>query len=281
MYKSEKQFTKNASKLPVEEIYTSVDLDRGQEWDPNLGFNFQYPQRWVSDRSQKKAIGVRRLQVTPSAHSIKLGCAMGITAEDVRTALTNKRGTSTSSYKWVTLSITSKNSLDEIMCNICDVFYDKISNVVHSFEYEYDYKTGRLEMWCTRADESADTPEKDFLYFAFDEKFVTTGFLKFLNQENTDENRKLLTTPTKSKIFYNVWNRENLYFHTSFSNSKLHFLGINGDHFDNPSVFYPFSTNSNDFRVWFSTDLIHKIIPRHCEFILQLCFVMNVEDYTT
>mgnify|MGYP000822038064 CR=1 FL=1 len=274
MYKSEKQFTKNASKLPVEEIYTSVDLDRGQEWDPNLGFNFQYPQRWVSDRSQKKAIGIRRLQVTPSAHVIELGCAMGITAEDVRTALINKRGTSTSSYKWVTLSITSKNSLDEIMCNICDVFYDKISNVVHSFEYEYDYRTGELEMWVGKATNGSSG------YFCMTEYFKTSGFLKFLNQEVFDD-EFILYEPEQKKIFRGVWNRENLYFHTSFSNSKLHFLGINGDHFDNPSVFYPFSTNSNDFRVWFSTDLIHKIIPRHCEFILQLCFVMNVEDYTT
>lgn len=281
MYKSEKQFTKNASKLPVEEIYTSVDLDRGQEWDPNLGFNFQYPQRWVSDRSQKKAIGIRRLQVTPSAHNIELGFAMGEDSASVLTSLKLQKNGLKSLYKSFMLSITSKNSLDEIMNLICDNFFGSISGANYSFEYNYDYRTGELKMWCTRIDDAAETPEKDLLYFAFAENYATTGFLKFLNQEETDENINLLTMPTKSKIFYNVWNRENLYFHTSFSNSKLHFLGINGDHFDNPSVFYPFSTNSNDFRVWFSTDLIHKIIPRHCEFILQLCFVMNVEDYTT
>ena len=275
MYKSEKQFTKNASKLPVEEIYTSVDLDRGQEWDPNLGFNFQYPQRWVSDRSHKKAIGIRRLQVTPSAHNIELGCAFGLTKSDASQALQSKAGVENRSYfRFITLSITSRNSIDEIMTEIVKEFSDTINGTNYSFDYKYDYKTGELEMWVGKAINGSSG------YFCMKEYFKTSGFLEFLNQEVVDD-EFILATPEQKKIFRGVWNRENLYFHTSFSNSKLHFLGINGDHFDDPSVFYPFSTNSNDFRVWFSTDLIHKIIPRHCEFILQLCFVMNVEDYTT
>ena len=276
MYKTEKQFTRNASKLPVEEVFTSVDLDRGQEYDPKLGFNFQYPQRWVSDPSQKKAIGIRRLQVIPSSHVIELGCACGNSADNARTCLINRRSDANKSFfKYITLSITSGNTLDEIMHCIVNEFNGTIGNINYSFDYRYNYRTGELEMFMSNAAETREA------YFCFEEYYGTWGFLEFLNQDNDQEGRDYINKPHQAKIFQGVWNRETLYFHTSFSNSKLHFLGLNGDHFDDPSVFYPFSTNSNDFRVWFTTDLIHPILPRHCDFLMQLCFVMNVEDYTT
>ena len=273
MYKTEKQFTNNASRLPVEEIYTSVDLDKGQEWDPNLGFNFQYPQRWVSDRSQKKAIGVRRLKVTPSSHVIELGCAFGKTKADVENALlTRSTVDGKAMFRYLTLSITSQNSIDEIMRLLVEEFNGNIGGTLYSLDYKYDYRTGDLEMWC------GSPVSTNYGFFAMREFFKTRGFLEFLNQEDADD-EFILGVAEQRKIFKGVWNRENLYFHTSFSNSKLHFLGMNGDHYDDPSVFYQYSTNSNDFRVWFTTDLINKIIPRYCEFIIQLCFVNNIDSY--
>ena len=59
--------------LPVEEIYTDVDVNRSTNIDKNLGFTFNYPRIWLDSHSNSKMIGVRRLKIIPTSNLFKLG----------------------------------------------------------------------------------------------------------------------------------------------------------------------------------------------------------------
>ena len=103
-------------------------------------------------------------------------------------------------------------------------------------------------------------------------------FLKFLNQERTDENRQYLIDYSDSKTFHNVWDRSSLQFHASFSDNRRGFIGLNNDFYENPSVFYDPPTNSSNFWIRFTTDGVHQILPRYCRFYIGLCYVRNYKN---
>ena len=103
-------------------------------------------------------------------------------------------------------------------------------------------------------------------------------FLKFMNQETTDENRNKLTLLSKSKTFNNVWDRVSLQFHASFSNNKRNFIGLNNDFYTSPSIFYDAPTNASDFWVKFTTDGRNQILPRYCRFYIGISFVRNYKN---
>ena len=67
---SEKQFNTTASELAIEEVYTNLDIEPNDLYVPNEGFTFRYPQRWLNDPSQNKAIGLRKLSITPQPISL-------------------------------------------------------------------------------------------------------------------------------------------------------------------------------------------------------------------
>ena len=78
--------------------------------------------------------------------------------------------------------------------------------------------------------------------------------------------------------FTNVWNRDSFYCHASFSDSPKQIIGINHDFFPTPSVFYEHSDNSNDFNVYFTTDTVHRILPRNGVMLIQLSYIFNFQN---
>jgi hypothetical protein len=107
--------------------------------------------------------------------------------------------------------------------------------------------------------------------------FYKKEFLKLFNQEITKENVDELyrTTEVDELIFHNVWNRDSFYCHASFSDSPKQIIGINHDFWYSPSVFYEHSDNSNDFNVYFTTDTVHRILPRNGVMLIQLSYIFN------
>ena len=100
--------------------------------------------------------------------------------------------------------------------------------------------------------------------------------MKLFNQEITKENVDNLHNGTGLELtFYNVWNRDSFYCHASFSDSPKQIIGINRDFWYTPSVFYEHSDNSNDFNVYFTTDTVHRILPRNGVMLLQLSYIFN------
>lgn len=76
----------------------------------------------------------------------------------------------------------------------------------------------------------------------------------------------------------NVWDREALEIHASFSNSKNRFIAVNGDFYQSRNMIFNARNGFNAFDVWFSTDGTHRINLRDdIHFILQLTFINHVE----
>ena len=66
-YKSEKAFTKNQlKKLVYEEVYMNNDMTINN-YNPNTGYQLNYPQFFSSNPSQDKSIAPRRIQVSIQA----------------------------------------------------------------------------------------------------------------------------------------------------------------------------------------------------------------------
>ena len=66
-----KKFRKDkTSIIPIEEIYTDLDIKDNDPFDPSLGFRFDTPRRWAQDKSKNKSVGIRDLKLTPSSGDI-------------------------------------------------------------------------------------------------------------------------------------------------------------------------------------------------------------------
>ena len=60
-----------SSIIPIEEIYTDLDINVNDPYVPNVGYRFDSPRRWCNDGSKNKSIGIRDLHLTPSSGDIR------------------------------------------------------------------------------------------------------------------------------------------------------------------------------------------------------------------
>ena len=298
-----KQLSNRVSAKTIEETYTDLDVFKDNEdktdislnYMPNTGFTFDYPQRWLNEENEFKAIGIRRLKVIPTTHVFTL-------LVQVEYMLLGSAEAYETNKIRVPLTITTENSTEEIIHFIINGLNEYIHNIrckthdgieskdsdhhlgeIAAFTYTFDYRTGNLSL---KLVETSGT--NMFFDLAFKIEGDTYGddiavnnlnyFLKFLNQERTDENRSILTDYSETKTFNNVWDRVSLQFHASFSNNKRNFIGLNNDFYDNPSVFYDPPTNASDFWIKFSTDGRNQILPRYCRFYVGISFVRNYKN---
>ena len=281
-----KQLSNRVSAKTIEETYTDNDVEHVMEnkkpttdisagYNPTTGFTFDYPMRWLNDQSEYKAIGIRRLKVVPTSHVLALEFYIKYqyTAGDSIETLTH----------YIPLAIISENNFEEIMQVIVNslnnFLKDTDGNQIFLFTYQFDYRTGDFTLSISGA------AEMQLLQFSIQGDGILTlaennlnFFLKFLNQERTDENRQYLIDYSESKTFKNVWDRSSLQFHASFSDNRRGFIGLNNDFYENPSVFYDPPTNSSNFWIKFTTDGIHQILPRYCRFYIGLCYVRNYKN---
>ena len=285
-----KQLSNRVSAKTIEETYTDNDVEHVADengkpttdisagYNPTTGFTFDYPMRWLNDQSEYKAIGIRRLKVVPTSHVLALNIY-------IKYQLTDDSQIVPLTPVYVPLSITPENNFEEIIHNIIDGLNSYIEkskpeiDKLFVFTYQFDYRTGDFSL-------SLTCPEEiQLLQFSIQgDSYGTLAennlnfFLKFLNQERTDENRQYLIDYSDSKTFHNVWDRSSLQFHASFSDNRRGFIGLNNDFYENPSVFYDPPTNSSNFWIKFTTDGIHQILPRYCRFYIGLCYVRNYKN---
>lgn len=273
--KSEKQFNTNSTYDTFDEIYTNYNVSVNADYSAGTGYPFDYPIRWLNDPSMNKRIAIRRLEATPSSHSFKLG----IIAEVNELISSMDEGVKDVHYKIHTaikiIDITYEETLIKVMNMLANEFsYDQNTLKLPDeldiggggrLIYNYSNKTNRLEMkFINSRDEECK--------FQFTENF--DEFLRFLNQPLTDENRELLKNESRVKVFNEVWNRDRLHFHASFSTSRRHFIGKRGDFYQNLTLLYP-QSNETTFTIRFTSDGYNNILLRYCEFDIQLCFIVN------
>lgn len=280
----ERQLTVRASRRPIEYNYTNADIHHGDE---GSGYQFEYPLAWTGDQSTQKVIGIRRISYKPS--SLNLAFRFSVNDEDEK-------------FKGnpieipLTYVFTDQNTFEEcINCIVSDAndALVKVNSDARCVS-KYDKELGTIEITF----ENATTFYKfktEFVYGMdlnydpddddFDEEpkywYYKGEFLKLFNQEVTKENVDKLyeshSEPVTKLAFTNVWNRDHFYCHASFSDSPRRIIGINGDFWPTPSVLYDYSDNSNDFNVYFTTDTVHRILPRNGVMLIQLSYIFNYQ----
>ena len=265
MFKNENQFSRTASQLSIDEAYTNFDIDNDEIVSAREGYTFKYPQRWLSDPSLNKAIGIRRLNIIPTSHTFTL------------TLSVTKPGAGASPKpRTLHVRVMRSNTTEEILSYICEQFtamYNSDNKYTLTYTLNDD---GSLNFECYLIKSDVVAYSCEFTLKGGDEEGNSIyEFLRFLNQETNATNQQILTRSSKSKKFDNVWDRSHIEFHASFSDAKYGFIGCNNDFYYKPNVLFNPPTDGPVFKIRFTIDGKKPILPRYCRFIVQLTFILN------
>lgn len=272
----ERQLTTRASRRPVEYNYTNADVHH-IDAEPHVGYQFEYPLSWSSNPSTQKVIGIRRISYKPS--SIDLAVRFKVDGMDLD----------------LILVFTDQNTFEECINKLVVEINEQLiaNNSDIRAISSYNKELGTVMLRFDRGDSYANFQ----IEFPFGNDSVYDGtqasyndetnihykveFLKLFNQtvnkNNVDWLYSLRDTNHSSLELNNVWNRDSFYCHASFSDSPKQIIGINHDFWMQPSVFYDYSDNSNDFNVYFTTDTIHRILPRNGVMLIQISYIFNYQ----
>ena len=278
---SERQFNIKAPIDSFDEIYTNNDVSANNTYIADSGYPFEFPARWLNDPSMNKRIAIRRLDVIPTTHSFTLQCLSHIPP------IGNEDNGSFRNEK-AKINITEHDNLIKVLAHICDslsIFNTDNNKYERRLLFEYDESRNYLKMWCENDSEfittfglyggqkiGNDNLTKDEL---IDDLI---DFLHFLNQDDSHEMIEYLHNDTEVKEFYNVWSRDRLYIHASFSTSRRKYIGKRGDFYPVMNLLYPLPSNESTFSIFFSSDGKKTILIKYCNFDVQLCFITNYKN---
>ena len=268
MFKNENQFSRTASQLSIDEAYTNFDIDNDEIVSAREGYTFKYPQRWLSDPSLNKAIGIRRLNIIPTSHTFTLTLSV--------TKPTEAGAGKSPDPRTLHVRVMRSNTTEEILSYICEQFTAMYNND-NKYTLTYTlYDDGSLDFECYLIKSDVVAYSCEFTLKSGDkERNSIYEFLRFLNQETNTANQQILTRSSKSKKFDNVWDRSHIEFHASFSDAKYGFIGCNNDFYYKPNVLFNPPTDGPVFKIRFTIDGKKPILPRYCRFIVQLTFILN------
>ena len=111
-----KQLSNRVSAKTIEETYTHLDVFKNDEdktdislnYMPNTGFTFDYPNRWLNEENEFKAIGIRRLNVVPTSHVFSIIVC-------IRWHAAGKEKEYTENLLRHQFTITAENSFEEVI----------------------------------------------------------------------------------------------------------------------------------------------------------------------
>ena len=287
----EKQLTLRASKRPIEYNYTNADIHH-ENTNEHDGYQFEYPVNWAGDPSTNKVIGIRRISYKPAS----IDLAFTLTVFD----LEDKHDTIT-----ITNVFTAENTFEECIYAIqrqindhfmeagwnarCVMLYNKEkaqfdmriedANYIYAFSIVFNIGADSFydhseEQWKNGLDHNGKhLTIEDLTHYRRE-------FLKLFNYPINRENIDRLDDILNKQVFQanQVWNRDNFYCHATFSDSPKQIIGVNKDFWPTPSVFYANTTNSNDFNIYFSTDTVHRILPRNGVLLIQFSYIFNYQN---
>lgn len=272
MQLSEKQFNTKATTDAFDEIYTNFDLSVNENYNKDNGYPFDYPTRWLNDPSMNKRIAIRRLDAIPSSHGFIIALEAEVNEANLNTF-----------KKSINVDITEHDNLIKVLNYLCNEFSYNVSDYSETDTgtggLVYEYKNSSNELRLVFKDSMGNPVNfsitDDRSNPMLDPDYQLEQFLEFLNQPKQTELLDLLKNRNTTKLFENVWNRDRLYFHASFSTSRRHFIGKRGDFFQNLSLLYPPPSNESTFFIRFTSNGTKNILLRYCEFDVQLCFIVN------
>ena len=280
MITSEKQFNRTSTVDSFDEIYTNHDVSAVNSYIADSGYPFEFPARWLNDPSMNKRIAIRRLDVIPTAHSFHLRLFSHVPPisdeeNDPTLRITNAK-----------INITEYDNLIKVLAHICESL-SSYNISLEAYErrllFEYDETRNYLKMWCEGTDNTYTTT------FGLFGGLMNTDeggdvdddlkdFLRFLNQDTSEDMVNYLKSDTEKKEFYNVWSRDRLYIHASFSTSRRKYIGKRGDFYPVMNLLYPLPSNESTFSIFFTSDGQRTILIRYCNFDIQFCFITNYKN---
>ena len=271
----ERQLTVRASKRPVEYNYTNADIHH-VDTEPHTGYQFEYPLKWSGDQSTNKVIGIRRISYKPTSIDLAVRFTVSGMNLDLILVFTDQN--------------TFEECINKLVVELNELLIANNSQIraISSYKKELGTIELRFDNGANYVSFNVDFPfGYDSVYDGTqkmynDEQYIhyKVEFLKLFNQAVNKTNVDMLWDLHKASNiitlnFNNVWNRDSFYCHASFSDSPKQIIGINHDFFPTPSVFYDYSDNSNDFNVYFTTDTVHRILPRNGVMLIQISYIFN------
>ena len=280
MITSEKQFNRTSTVDSFDEIYTNHDVSAVNSYIADSGYPFEFPARWLNDPSMNKRIAIRRLDVIPTAHSFHLRLFSHVPPisdeeNDPTLRITNAK-----------INITEYDNLIKVLAHICESL-SSYNISLEAYErrllFEYDETRNYLKMWCEGTDNTFSTTFRLFGGLmntdeGGDVDDDLKDFLRFLNQDTSEDMVNYLKSDTEKKEFYNVWSRDRLYIHASFSTSRRKYIGKRGDFYPVMNLLYPLPSNESTFSIFFTSDGQRTILIRYCNFDIQFCFITNYKN---
>ena len=269
-YRTEKQFTTRQQKLIYEEVYFNKDMVV-ENYDQLSGYQLRYPQFFTANPSQDKSIAPRRVKITPSAHQFRLCISF-------RDAMSAEH----SNNNYFLVDILQDNTMQEILNYIREQSLCDDGGTVYGLRSVYEKTTGVLEF------QGIDVTNQQPVDFRIMCPSIDDyrAFWEFLNQignpfnsitTNQNYQHDSLSFVRQLKLS-NVWNRETLYVHTSFSSSQHHYMCLSNEFWERPTKLFYGNVNDNAFYVYFTTDGVNKIVPYYANKLIELSFVLRTQE---
>ena len=159
--------------------YTVSFIDIAGLYNESTGFVFDYPMRWLNDRSDFKAIGIRRLKVIPSSHVFTLNICIGWNVKITATQIDQSSkqpimqegnpvtSTITKTYEYnfkAPISVIPENNLEEIMHNIINTFNNNLGELplYDASSTDGELIEGNYYTWSKSAE-----PLSEYLHFSY------------------------------------------------------------------------------------------------------------------
>ena len=162
----------------------------------------------------------------------------------------------------------------EIIHLIVNEFSEFMSKHSYTFSYSYDREYGSIQF---------SVVNNELVSLPFEFKFVTNedaaAFLRFLNQKVEYTYLYILTDHLSSHLFpQDVWDRKHAHFHSTFSDTKRGYLGKNKDDLSHVNKLFKYSHGNPSFNIRFTTDGLNNFLPKFCNFVIELVFILNYKN---
>ena len=275
MYRTEKQLTTKQAKKTYEEVYFEDDFALSR-YNDNSGFLLTYPNKFSQNPSQDKSIGMRRIDVDPGTRFVHVAVEY----------MDGQASVVTPTYRG---EYVSDNSLQEILVDLIKnlSYKDQVDDDEYYLHFQFHPSNGTLTLYSVKYDaiqgQSQQIPFR-FVCGDHDEYLHLWSILNQLSDtpfdgylQDNNFNAASLKFVDEYR-FTNVWNRTPLYFHASFSDSKHHYVCKTNDYWEKPAKLFYDNVNGLEFTVYFTTDGVHKIVPRWCNIVLELSFILRTRN---
>ena len=257
--------------MVFEEVYFSDNMTEANHND-NTGYLLKYPQLFAVNPSAEKSIAPRRIQITPSSMRFSLAIEYQAGQNDLhRTGYT-------------VYDVTPQNSFQEIIHEICNdsLLQDQQAGTRFAIVPVYDRIRGTLSITAIN-NAGANIPFR-FSLVNYDDH---NAMWRFLNQPGIpfnnlvgDNNYDSESTVFVNRYdFNNVWNRDGLFVHASFSNSQRHYVCLSNEFWDKPNKYFYDNVHGNEFYLYFTTDGTNKVTPWYANKLLELSFILRTPAF--